>query len=1054
MIIDSIGDGHRQGLADDYYKPASLVMLRTPLLHVGAYRDAFALPDLSRERLLEAMGNPAFLEMLGIASPALLERIEAFHRDPNNFSSKRSEDLLGAVARYLIRATTRPTPFGAFAGVAVGLLGQTAELRLDSPSAGHVVARLDYAVVLRLVHDLERDSAFRPYLQVFANPALFRWGDRVYLDYRDSYGQGKSSDPISVRATPPLQQVLARTQTPQSYDALLDRLCETYPDKNRERLDSFLNSLMDQSILLSTLRPPQSDPDPLSHLSRALPPAYEGPLRFQVDELKAGLDRYNRTPLGQGLTVLKDLCSRVQEIGTTPPTQLQVDAKLAMKGAAIPKSMAEEISRAVLALMRIWPFSKTSAALREYAHEFGERYGSRQEIPLLAVLNNEIGLGSPPRYLNPPPGRVWTYPPPEESKQHKEWLSQLLGETLQAGCQEILLDETMIRHFEFDPAGLPPSLDVFVSLAARDAEAMNRGEYLAVLGAAGASSPAGRALGRFAYLDAAFRDYLEKMAAQEADQNPDVVFADLIYTHPRGHSNNVAIHPCTFRHQIAVATTPTVPFDQHIPLNDLLVGVVGGCFYLRSQTLGKQVLVRTANLLNPAFAPNAVRFILAVAGGNNFDRISWNWGGQGLMPFLPRVRFGKVVLSPARWRLPQTLGAQEDDVWTETLAAWRDRFRVPSHIYLGDLDNRLLLDLNNPLHRKIIHRAALRGPVVVEEPLPALDHAPVSDQEGNAHMLEAVVSLLLRDPKPVVPIPKASGTYEYPERIRLPGEDCLYLKLYGPRSLQDDLLIDLQTIVAGLAPELDRWFFLRYHDPEQHLRLRFFGESDFLLNQALPKLCAALRPLYAKGFLTRAAVDSYERETERYGGREGIFVCEEVFAQDSSALVSLLQLYRGCSSAFEWENLTLLSLDVLFQGLGFDRLERKAIYHLMSQAPASGGLEDKTARRKYLSGLVRRKREGIWNQLNTEWVAGQPGGEALLAWVQAFEYSLAPLKDDLWRLEQSGRLFRPRLEIAASLGHMHCNRAGFRPSEEQDSAYVLERVCEGLIKYAPEAVVK
>lgn len=184
--MDSIPEGHGQGLAYDYYKPASLVMLRVPLLHVGTYRAAFALPDSTRERLREVMVNPTFLEMLGIASPALLERIEAFQRDPQQFSSKRSDDLLGAVARYLIRASTRPTPFGAFAGVAVGWLGETAKLRFDSPSARHVVARLDYAVVLRLVHTLERDSAFRPYLQVFANPALFRWGDRVYLDYRDS----------------------------------------------------------------------------------------------------------------------------------------------------------------------------------------------------------------------------------------------------------------------------------------------------------------------------------------------------------------------------------------------------------------------------------------------------------------------------------------------------------------------------------------------------------------------------------------------------------------------------------------------------------------------------------------------------------------------------------------------------------------------------------------------------------------------------------------------------------------------------------------------------
>jgi hypothetical protein len=70
--------------------------------------------------------------------------------------------------------------------------------------------------------------------------------------------------------------------------------------------------------------------------------------------------------------------------------------------------------------------------MRECARAFVDRYGILQEVPLLAVLNNEIGLGSPPMYKNPAPVRHWLHSPPEESMQHKEWLAQLLGEALQA----------------------------------------------------------------------------------------------------------------------------------------------------------------------------------------------------------------------------------------------------------------------------------------------------------------------------------------------------------------------------------------------------------------------------------------------------------------------------------------------------------------------------------------------------------------------------------------------------------------------------------------------
>jgi len=1047
MMMEVLQEARRRGI-EEAYECANLVTLRAPLFPVETYRAAFDLPDATGERLREVLSDPIFLEMLGIASPDLLERVAAFQRDPSALSPKRTDDLLGAVARYLIRATTRPTPFGAFAGVGAGGVGETARLRMGSLNEHGVFARFDYGDVLELVQKLEREPALRPDLQVYANPALFRWGERVYVDCRDSYGTGQPSETISVRATAPVLEVLAWAETPQPFEGLVARLREALPARRGEQIAGFLQSLLEQGILLSTLRPPLSDPDPLAYLLHALPCTYQGPQRALLEKMAADLRGYNQVPVGQGLQLLEELRIQAREIGADRSAHFQVDARLAMPERTLPASVSTEVAQAIQAMLRIWPVSTHSAGMQEYARAFIERYGACQEVPLLAVLNGEIGLGPPPGYRNPPPVRSWQFAPADISWKQKEWLSQLLGEALQSRSREIVLDEEALRGFEFQPEQLPSSLDAFVSLAACDAEAIDRGDYLAVLGAGGAASPASRAIGRFAYLEPAFRDHLHRMAAQEEEQNPDVIFADLIYTHPRGHANNVGIRPCLYRYQIAVATTPGVPFHCHIPLNDLLLGLARDRFYLRSKRTQKQVVVRTGNLLNPAYAPNAVRFIMEIAGGHNFSKIGWNWGAHGLMPFLPRVRYGKVVLAPARWRLQ---GAQKDQAATqpEALAEWRERFHVPRYLYLGEHDNRLLLDLDNSWHRKVLQRALQHGPAVVEEALPGLGDAPLKDSQGNSYMLEAVISLHLREAKSCEAIPTASEAADAPERIRLPGEDCLYLKLYGPASLQDDLLLELEAIIRDLVPETERWFFIRYTDPDAHLRLRLFGEPRSLLHEVFPKFCAALRPLYSRGLLTRASVDTYEREAARYGGQESVLVCEEIFASDSAALVSLLHFHRQTGSAFEWENLALLGLDTLFRGLGFETGQRQAIYQRMNRG---SGSEDTPARRKYLSGLFRRRREAIRNQLCSEWIARQPGGSELASWVRAFENQLAGPRRDLLHLEHSGGLRRSRMEIAASLGHMHCNRAGLKPQDEQDCAHVLERVSEGLLKYAAEAV--
>src|SRR5262249_58030339 len=77
----------------------------------------------------------------------------------------------------------------------------------------------------------------------------------------------------------------------------------------------------------------------------------------------------------------------------------------------------------------------------------------------------------------------------------------------------------------------------------------------------------------------------------------------------------------------------------------------------------------------------------------------------------------------------------------------------------------------------------------------------------------------------------------------------------------------VETVRRSGAAE--RWFFLRYGDPDWHLRLRFHGEPARLLGEVLPALHAAAAPLLADGRLWRVQLDTYEREVERYGGAAG-----------------------------------------------------------------------------------------------------------------------------------------------------------------------------------------
>ncbi|MEK8106376.1 thiopeptide-type bacteriocin biosynthesis protein [Micromonospora sp. M12] len=66
----------------------------------------------------------------------------------------------------------------------------------------------------------------------------------------------------------------------------------------------------------------------------------------------------------------------------------------------------------------------------------------------------------------------------------------------------------------------------------------------------------------------------------------------------------------------------------------------------------------------------------------------------------------------------------------------------------------------------------------------------------------------------------------------LPGGEWLYALVYCSGERQDELLRAVPALAAGL--DVDRWFFLRYGDPDPHLRLRFHGAPAVLTTGCCP----------------------------------------------------------------------------------------------------------------------------------------------------------------------------------------------------------------------------
>ena len=450
--------------------------------------------------------------------------------------------------------------------------------------------------------------------------------------------------------------------------------------------------------------------------------------------------------------------------------------------------------------------------------------------------------------------------------------------------------------------------------------------------------------------------------------------AELVHQPSDARSGNVTIRPSILTHEIIIDAEPGVAEQNVIRLDDLVVSVDDDRFRVSSRSRDTDILPSTRHMLNSHRAPACCRFLESVAQQGRTMLSSFDWGSPVDIPFLPRAQCGRIVLALAQWRLgPESNGpdgfSENPATFMDEISRWRTAWWVPDQIYLTRSDNRLLLDLTKPNQVDQL-RAELRnvgdnGSLLVQEALPGKEHAWVSGSLGE-YLSEMVV--------PLVQTPRRTTTSTKPrritsnsangqpatehvaasreQRIRPPGSEWLFVKLYGPRSQQNDLLAGPiaafceMTEVSELA---DLWFFLRYADPEPHLRVRWRGDPNHLLRHLLPHLCEWAGELISDGLLSRFAFDSYDRELERYGGPLGMEASERVWWADSRAVVRLL----GPSevTAGDTTDLAVRTVDGLLAGLGLDETQRLEWYGTRAARTVNGGQEFRSRQRSLRSVL-------------------------------------------------------------------------------------------------------
>ncbi len=1055
------------------YAPSGFAALRTPLLPFAALEEetravrAARAPhdaalwarevDRGRERMRRLLEIPAVREAIFLASPSLDERIPVWLADPD---SDAGHGIEVGIVKYLSRMAARCTPFGLFAGNTLGTIGRATRLEIQESGAAVRHTRLDMDYLSEVVARLAADEAIRERLAFVPNSSLGEVGGSLrYAEARLAGGR-RSYFLVDVEPHEPLRRALARAEGGASLEEIARAMVDEEISFGAAR--EFAGQLADAQLLVPELGPVVTGPESLdallSRLEGIAPAAAPRAILAQARETIVDLDAEG---IGAAPSRYRALASSLAAITPVEPARLfQVDLTKPAAHVEVAEELLDELLRGAQALVDFFGHARDDR-LEPFRRAFEERYGDR-EVPLVEALDEEFGIGFEAAQgpgVDPSPLLAGLpFPAREELEKvgwgaRGRWLEWKLAEAVASGAEEMVLDPAEIAAFH-DDAGprLAGAIHVLASIleSGDDASAPR-----AVLDSAAGPSGA-RLLGRFCHGDPELRErVLEHLRAEEA-LHPEVAFFEIVHL-PEGRIGNILARPLLRELELAFLGTSGAPRERTLSIDDLTVRVSANRVVLRSRRLGREVRPRLTTAHNTAWRSLGVyRFLAALQAEGIVEGVQWTWGPLESQPRLPRVRFGRLVLCRRMWNarkaeVARLLAGKGHGAFREA-QAWRAERGLPRRVGLVDSDNVLPIDLDDPLSvAAFLDELRGRDTFTLQETLPGARPDAVRAPEGR-FVNEVVVPLVRRAAVgvPAAEAPIASRPAEAAAnplagapRSFLPGSSWLTVKLYAGPALADRLLLDVVApVVTSMAESsvIERWFFVRYGDPDWHLRVRLNGDPARLLSEALPAFSRAVEAPHRDGRLSRMQLDTYEREISRYGGGRGVVLCEELFHRDSIAALALLERASGDAGLDARWRFAFAGMDRILSDLELaDETKHELVRRLARRFGEEFGI-DSGLRRKMME-RYRAERRAIEELLEGHG-AGADAMAFALPHLDARSAGARPACAALGRLAEQGALEAPMGEIAASLLHMHANRVLRSANRAQEMVlyYYLENV--------------
>ncbi|KZN60390.1 lantibiotic dehydratase [Pseudoalteromonas luteoviolacea] len=1024
-------------------KNDNFFVIRTPRLALEQL-SAFGEEGADTNLLLSAwLATPGVEEAIYLASPSLLERIELWRTKPD---SKQGKKVAHALIKYMVRMCSRPTPFGLFSGIHKGIVETNTALTPADHRNDSRKTRLDMFYLSALKEHFIKHASRSDNLTYKPNSSHYFVAQQCrYIEtyLSDDTMQYRLS---AVESDEYFRFALALAKPGISFNELVSRFTGHYPEAEQEEVESYIQDLIDEGVLLADIPLPLTGDSPDHALLKSISAIKEFDAADKLATALSQIDKLDEASSGE-ISPYKQLLSHLESLPVKAEENklFQSDIYRAFEQCSLSEMEIKRVQKQ-LELIAGLTVTEPARGLSQFISQFNSRFEG-QFVPLDVILDDESGIGISTETGYEAPlvaglnlarsGSNKATVPEVSMIENLVERALSLPENRDKDCIVLKSKELKSKVNNQEAVqNFPFSFGTMLSLFEDD-----KGHPVYKFnGCYGPSSA--NLLGRFCHLDSALKEDVIEHLKQEQAHSENVIFAEVVHM-PEGRPGNVIARPHLRDYEIVFMADSSLDEDYQIPLSDLHVWVEGQKVKLWSKRLDKQVIPRLSSAHNySARSLSAYKFLCMLQSQEGRPPHFRMPSSTERAAFVPRVMLDNLILSEKVWRIERTeleAISKKGQFNREKLDALIAKYALDAQVSFAISDNVLQLDLRNPDMFAIL-LAETKGHTNVElkEVLSNSYRSRVVDNLGMHYSNEVIVPFINEHAKTHTHFsddPRANITAAPIKRRFSAGSEWLSLKIYSGNSLVEQLLTEeLLPLIEQNSELYDKWFFIRYGDPDWHIRLRFHGDPSLLCGQLLPRLNALLDPKIESGELHKVELMTYEREVERYGGPESMSLVESLFMHDSRLIAQTCGLIDAFGEHVRWR----VALACTHRLLNLFEYSDDARLKLVSHLRDAFGREfnETSALRKQLGNRYREYQ----TQMDDDFIKLVPeqaqqcdeAQSAILAILEQWQASVAPVIEVLNRQITEGQLNCTRNSLLSSLLHMHNNRMFKAYGREQE----------------------